>query len=140
LGHRRWIFFPRYAEGGFGLVEGNGVWSGQWILGFGPDPNVPFVGYPPANPYPIEALLGPWSISVDGAGFSSAIIAVIRLSDGQWMPVGNIVVTPPGSGHNTLAWTVTGAEAGEEYEIRVEGVANAPQSSYIWVTHLISCR
>jgi hypothetical protein len=140
LGHRRWLFFPPYAEGGFGYVEGGGIWSGQWVFGWGPDPSPAFVAYPSPGPFPIEGLRGPWSFSVDGGDFSAATVEVTRVSDGTPMTVTNVYEAAPNYGLNTLAWVVAGIAAGQEYEVFINEVNSTPMRSYTYVTHLVSCQ
>jgi hypothetical protein len=141
LGHRRWLFHPPYAEGGFGFVEdASFTWSGQWVFGWGPDPAPEFVAYPAPGPFPTQALHGHWSFAVDGADFSGAWVEVTRLSNGSPMTVTGTYVPAEGFGLNTLAWDVEGVVEDEEYEIHINGVSSTPMRSYTYVTHLVNCQ
>jgi hypothetical protein len=141
LGHRRWLLHPAYAEGGFGIVEGGsyGFWSGQWVFGFGADPAPAFVAYPAPGPFPLGALRGHWSFAIDRASFASATVRVVRLGDNRDMTVSGVYQPANGYGLNTLAWDVAGVAAGQDFEVTIDGVGAAPQSTYVYVTRLASC-
>jgi hypothetical protein len=124
LGHRRWILYPPYSQGGFGLVLGGsyGSWMAQWVFSFGTDPNPPFVPYPSAAPHPSAGLMGKWSFSLKNGAFSSATVSVTRLSDNQPMTVSNVTPLANGYGLPTLSWDVAGVAAGQYYRVQIGGV------------------
>lgn len=125
LGHRRWILYPPYAQAGFGMVMGGvyPTWLGQWVFGFGADPNPAFVPYPSAGPHPLPGLLGPWSFSLKNGDFTGATVTVTRLSDGQAMTVSGVSPLVNGYGLPTLSWSVSGAQAGQYYQVTIGTVA-----------------
>ena len=133
LGHRRWILFPDYAEGGFGIA---GSFSCQWVFGFD-DARVepPYVPYPSEGDYPLEMIRGAWSVSAAAADWSGAVPTVTRALDGVDMEIGRVWVPPSGFGLDTLAWDVVGAGEGE-YVVRVTG---GSVGDLEWSVNVIAC-
>jgi hypothetical protein len=118
LGHRRWILYPAYARGEFGIA---GNFACQWVFGGGADPGVPFVAFPAAGDFPMQAMLGPWSLSASSGGFTGAAVAVTRVADGTAMTVEGTYVVDPGYGLDTLVWNVRGMPAVGAYRVQVTG-------------------
>ncbi len=131
LGHRRWILYPRYSQGGFGHAHG---YQCQWVFGWGVDPGVGFVAYPGPGEFPIQALRGAWSLSAE-ASFDGATVEVTRVADGVAVPVSGTWLPDPGFGQPTIAWYVPGAGPGA-YRVRVAGGSR----TFDYSTTLVDCR
>lgn len=133
LGHRRWLLHPPYAQGGFGIA---GAYSCQWVFGWGSDPGIDHVAYPPAGEFPLQALVGAWSLGADGGGFAGATVTVTRIADGTALAIDETWVPSAGYGLDTLAWRVRGAVTAGEYRIRITGAAR----DWDYTTNLLDCR
>ena len=133
LGHRRWILFPSYAQGGFSYASS---YSCQWVFGWGADPGVAFVAYPAAGDFPLQAIYGAWSLSSSRGGFTGATVSVTRVSDGTAMTIDETWVPPSGYGLDTIAFRVRGPVAAGSYRVHVTGGGE----DYDYTTNLLDCR
>jgi len=133
MGHRRWILYPPYSQGGFSYAS---AYSCQWVFGSGADPGVPFVAYPAAGDFPLQAIIGAWSLSSSRGGFTGATVTVTRVSDGTAMTIDDTWVPPSGYGLDTIAFRVRGPVAPGSYRVQVTGGGE----DYDYTTNLLDCR
>ncbi|MCK5808567.1 CAP domain-containing protein [bacterium] len=144
LGHRRWLLSPGLGKVGIGHSgRGNSmfVFGGGGANDIGNDPD--FVTYPAAGYYPIEMTGGLWSITLIRGSFSGTPSAtVVQLSNSA--SLANTVTRMPDNygDTGTIAIKFNGAQpqAGEEYQVTINGVSLNGETSLSYVTKLVSCQ
>jgi hypothetical protein len=112
VGHRRWLFYPQTRQMGTGdmpATVSTGATNALWILdeanvgGSRPATRDNFVAWPPPGYVPHTLVFPRWSLSVPGADFSQAFVAVRR--NGTAVPVAVSSVNS-GYGENTIVWSI----------------------------------
>ena len=73
------------------------------------------------------------------AGDNNGLGTVVRLADGMPLTIANARETPPNFGLPTFAWQVPDAALDERYEVTIDGVSSAPQSTYVFQVVLVDC-
>ncbi len=161
VGHRRWMLFPQYSEGAFGIavdpVDGGSFnqANANWVLSFDPeipDPEVGFVAFPERDGYlfrlagfsgqPLSAYR--WSFSVtargDEADLSGVQIRITDLQTGEQVPVSDIQEGDPSFGLATVTYTVGVVQPNREYQFDITGaIVNGELRSYQYRTTLFEC-
>ena len=133
LGHRRWLLFSQAGTMGHGSVSeisGSSAKLSQdlWVFGDyppAPDDFPPFTAWPPPSFVPSPLVYNRWSLSVPGASFNSAAVA---MTDEAGNPLTvNVLPLAYGYGDNTIAWEPQGivknSSADVTYHVQVSNVS-----------------
>lgn len=161
VGHRRWILYPQYAEGAFGVAvdpaDGGSFnqANGNWVLGFDPDlpdPEVGFIAFPERDGYlyrlagvsgqPLSAYR--WSFSVtargDEADLGGVQIRITDLQTGELVPVADIQEGDPAFGLATVSYSVGQVQPNRPYQFDITGaIVQGELRSYQYRTTLYEC-
>lgn len=115
VGHRIWVLYPHTREMGSGDVPGDGTYSAAntlWVIEdatvFGPRPTTrdPFVAWPPAGHVPYNLVTPRWSLTIAGADFTNASVAMTR--NGVAIPASILTRNAPTATETTLVWEYNG--------------------------------
>lgn len=161
VGHRRWMLYPQYAEGAFGVVvdplDGGSFnqANGNWVFGFDPDipdPEVGFIAFPERDGY-VYRLAGysgqplsnyRWSFSPtargDEADLSTVGIRITDLQTGAQVPVSDIREGDPSFGLATVTYSVGQVQPNRQYQFDITGaIVQGELRSYQYRTTLFEC-
>jgi hypothetical protein len=146
VGHRRWLLYPQTQTMGSGDVEpanpfepANATWVfDSNINGSRPATRENFVAWPSPGYVPYQVVFPRWSFSYPNADFSSATVTMT--SNGASVQTA-VEAVQTGFGENTLVWEYNGLSGDSDipapkptadttYTVQINGVKNAPQSSY----------
>lgn len=138
VGHRRWILHSAKTQFSYGTT--NSSMSLGCIGTAGGNTLIPeFIAYPPKNYIPQNLVFARWSFGIPGADFSSATVTMSGPAGAVTLKV--VSTTNNGYGDNTVVWEPTGivtnSTADVVYKVTVEGIKNAPKTSYTYSTTLI---
>lgn len=116
VGHRRWLLFPQTREMGTGDVPstiGYNAANALWILdeknyfSARPTTRTAYIAWPPAGYVPNTMVYPRWSLSVAGANFSQAFVAVRRNGTPVTVAIGGLHT---GYGENSIVWSIDGQD------------------------------
>lgn len=137
LGHRRWVFNPSMGSTGFGQRDS---YSCMYSFDRSGSASPDYVAYPPPGPIPLAAMRGVWSFHSSRYTFTeSADVEVLDVDANTPLTVADVYIPSGGYGQPTLAWTVSGAQADTQYEVRITGLGGIGDS-VIYRTTLVSCQ
>ncbi len=162
VGHRRWMLYPQYAEGGFAIAtdpSDGGSFNqanANYVFGFDdelPDPEVGFIAFPERDGYlyrlagfsgrPLSAYR--WSFSVNARGADEADLSNVQvqirdLQTGFLVPVFDVQEADPAFGLASVTYSVGEVLPNREYQFNVSGaIVKGELKSYEYRTILYEC-
>jgi len=142
VGHRRWVLYPSTAQMGVGVTSGSGA---LYVVGTPVNPsaaNPAWIQWPAPGYFPSQLLNRAWSISREGADFSSATVSVTK----NGTAVTGIAIQPVSSGYgvDSLVWYMPASVAApsgtavDTYNVTVSGVSGGVASSVSYTINVFN--
>ena len=138
VGHRRWILHSAKTQFSYGTTDASmslgciGTAGGNTLI---PE----YIAYPPKGYVPQNLVFARWSFGLPKADFSNATVTMTGPSGAVVLAV--VSKTDNGYGDNTIIWEPLGINVTSatdlKYTVTVNGVANAPKTSYVYDVTLI---
>ncbi len=132
VGHRRWLLYSKQSAFSHGSTYNT---AAIHILVKAENTKIPeFIAYPPATWVPRPLVFFRWSFSIPGADFTNATVTMSHKGEG--IPV-KVVSRMEKVADNTIVWEPQAAipdmpVSDLVYHVTVNGIANAPKSTYIY--------